>query len=172
VLFSNKIDKVLKASTHPSHMKLIFHELENTTPGEVTDIADPFLRLAGQIRARGMVCLFSDLFLDPAELQRSLEQFRIRRHEVIVFHVMHNDEIEFPFQENTLFKGMEVDAQLHTEPRALRDSYLAAVAEYMKKIKSVCAGAGIDHVLLDTSKPLDGVLTSYLNFRAKRRRKI
>ena len=119
-----------------------------------------------------MVCLFSDLFLDPEDSQRSLEQFRIRRHEVVVFHVMHHDEIEFPFQENTLFKGMEVDAQLHTEPRALRDSYLAAVDEYMKKIKSVCAGAGIDHVLLDTSKPLDGVLTSYLNFRAKRRRKI
>ena len=172
VLFSNQIDKVLKASTHPSHMKLIFHELESTTPDKVTDIADPFLQLAGQIRSRGMVCLLSDLFLDPADLQRSLEQFRIRRHEVVVFHVMHHDEIEFPFQENTLFKGMEVDAQLHTEPRALRDSYLAAVDEYMKKIKSVCAGAGIDHVLLDTSKPLDGVLTSYLNFRAKRRRKI
>lgn len=172
VMFSNKIDKTLKTSTHPSHLKLIFHELENTQPSQITDISDPFLRLAGQIRSRGMVVLFSDLFLDPEELKKSLNQFRIRRHEVIVFHVMHADELTFPFQDNTLFRGLEVETQLHTEPRALRDSYLEAVEEYMKKVKSTCAGAGIDHVLLDTSKPLDGVLSSYLNFRAKRRRRL
>ncbi len=172
VLFSDKIDKTLKASTHPSHLKLIFHELEQTKPSEVTDMADPFLWLAGKIRSRGMVCIFSDLFLDPADLKKSLEQLRIRKHEVIVFHVMHNHELEFPFQDNTLFKGMEVDAQLHTEPRALRNSYMEAVERYMKKVKTTCAGTGVDHVLLDTSKPLDAVLSSYLNFRAKRRRRL
>lgn len=172
VMFSNKIDKVLKSSTHPSHMKLIFHELENTQPADKTDIADPFMQLAGQIRSRGMVVLFSDLFLDPDDLAKSLNQFRIRRHEVVVFHVMHHDELEFPFQDNTLFRGMEVDTQLHTEPRALRESYMEAVQEYMTKIKTTCASAGIDHVLLDTSKPLDGVLTGYLNYRAKRRKRL
>lgn len=84
---------------------------------------------------------------------------------------MHHDELDFPFQDNTLFKGMEVEAELHTEPRSLRNSYMEAVEEYMVKIKKVCAVAGIDHVLLDTSKPLDGVLSSYLNFRTKSRRK-
>lgn len=172
VLFSNQIDKVLKSSSHPSHMKLMFHEMESTSPSNKTDISDPFLQLAGQIRSRGMVVLFSDLFLDPNELAKALSQFRIRNHEVIVFHVMHHDELEFPFQENTLFRGMEVEAQLHTEPRALRTSYMEAVDRYMKKIKTTCACAGIDHVLLDTSKPLDGVLTSYLNYRAKRRRRL
>jgi uncharacterized protein (DUF58 family) len=172
VLFSNKIDKTLKASSHPSHMKLIFHELENTVPDDVTDVSDPFLSLASKINQRGMICLFSDLFLDPEELGKSLNQFRLRRHEVVVFHVMHHDELEFPFQDNTLFRGMEVDAELHTEPRALRDSYMEAVERYMARVKKVCAVAGIDHVLLDTSKPLGGVLSSYLNFRAKSRRKL
>ena len=88
-----------------------------------------------------------------------------------MFHVMHHDELDFPFQANTLFRGLEVDAELHTEPRALRDSYLEAVEKYMTRIKKVCAVSGIDHVLLDTSKPLDGVLSSYLNFRTKSRRK-
>ena len=172
VLFSNKIDKNFKSSTHPSHLKMLFHELEQVEPENTTDISDPFLALAGQIRQRGLVVLFSDLFIDPDELGKSLQQFRLRRHEVVVFHVMHHDELEFPFQENTLFRGIEVDAELHTEPRALRKSYLEAVESYMAKVKKVCATAGIDHVLLDTSKPLDGVLSSYLNFRAKSRRKI
>ena len=172
VLFSNKIDKNLKTSSHPSHLKLLLHELEQTEPDDKTDVSDPFLALAAQIRRRGMVVLFSDLFLDPDELGKSLNQFRLRRHEVIVFHVMHHDELEFPFQDNTLFKGMEVEAELHTEPRALRKSYMQSVENYMNRIKKVCAVAGIDHVLLDTSKPLDGVLSSYLNFRAKSRRKL
>jgi uncharacterized protein (DUF58 family) len=172
VLFSNQIDKNLKASSHPSHLKLLLHELEQTEPDNVTDISDPFLALASQIRKRGMVVLFSDLFLDPDELGKSLSRFRLRKNEVIVFHVMHHDELDFPFQDNTLFKGMEVEAELHTEPRALRRSYLEAVENYMARVKKVCAIAGIDHVLLDTSKPLGGVLSSYLNFRAKSRRKL
>lgn len=171
VLFSDKIDKNLKSSSHPSHLKLLLHELEQAEPANTTDVSDPFFALASQIRKRGIIALFSDLFLDPDELAKALSQFRLRRHEVIVFHVMHHDELEFPFQDNTLFKGMEVDAELHTEPRSLRKSYLEAVEEYMVKIKKVCAVAGIDHVMLDTSRPLDGVLSSYLNFRAKSRRK-
>jgi len=172
VLFSSQIDKNFKASSHPSHLKMLFHELEKVEPKNTTDIADPFLALAAQIRQRGLVVLFSDLFIDPDELGKSLEQFRLRRHEVVVFHVMHNDELEFPFEDNTLFRGVEVDAELHTEPRALRKSYMEALERYMARVKKVCAAAGIDHVLLDTSKPLDGVLSSYLNFRAKSRRKI
>jgi uncharacterized protein (DUF58 family) len=171
VLFSDKIDKNLKASSHPSHLKLMLHELEQAEPSNTTDVSDPFFALASQIRKRGIIAIFSDLFLDPDELGKALSQFRLRRHEVIVFHVMHHDELEFPFQDNTLFKGMEVDAELHTEPRSLRRSYLEAVEEYMVKVKKVCAVAGIDHVMLDTSKPLDEVLSSYLNFRAKSRRK-
>ncbi len=172
VLFSNAIDKVLKASSHPSHLKLLFHELENTQPDNETDIADPFFALASQIRQRGMVALFSDLFLAPDQLAKSINQFRLRRHEVIVFHVMHQDELEFPFQENTMFKGMEVSAELLAEPRALRQSYLEAVEAYLTQVKKICASSGVDYVLLDTSKPLGVVLASYLNYRMKSRRKV
>jgi len=172
VLFSNEIELALKPSSHPSHLKLILHELEKAEPEQVTDVGDVFSQLAGQVRQRGMVVLFSDLFLDPAELNDMLQQLRLRRHEVIVFHVMHHDEIDFPFQDNTLFKGLEVQSQLHAEPRALRQSYLDAVERYMKKIKRVCASNGVDHVLMDTSKPLDGVLSSYLGFRQKSRKSL
>ncbi len=172
MLFSDRVDRILKPKSHPSHMKLIFHELEKAVPDHKTDVTEPFFALAGKIRKRGLVILFSDLFLNPDDLAKALNQFRLRRHEVIVFHVMHHDELEFPFEENTLFRGLEVDAQLHTEPRALRHSYLEAVDRYMIRVKKVCSGLGIDHILMDTSKPLAAVLASYLNFRAKSRRKI
>ena len=172
MLFSDKVDRNLRPKSHPSHLKLIFHELEKAEPDSKTDVTDPFFALAGKINKRGMVILFSDLFLNPDDLAKALNQFRLRRHEVVVFHVMHNDELEFPFEENTLFRGLEVQAELHTEPRALRQSYLEAVDRYLARVKKVCSSMGIDHVMMDTSKPLSAVLASYLTYRAKSRRKI
>ena len=172
MLFSDKVDKNLKPKSHPSHLKLIFHELEKATTDRGTDVTDPFFSLAGKINKRGMVILFSDLFLNPDDLAKALNQFRLRRHEVVVFHVMHEDELQFPFQENTLFRGLEVHSELHTEPRALRDSYLQAVNRFTARIKKVCSSMGIDYVMMDTSKPLSAVLASYLSYRAKSRRKI
>ncbi len=172
VLFSNRIEKVMKNSTHPNNLKQMLNELERTQPDRTTDVGDVFLSLASQIRQRGIVALFSDLFVDLPTLGRSLNQFRLRHNEVIVFHVMHRDELTFPFQDNTLFRGLEIEAQLHTEPRALRESYLQAVERYLAQVRKLCAVAGIDHVLIDTSKPLDAVLTSYLSFRQKRRKQL
>jgi uncharacterized protein (DUF58 family) len=172
VLFSTGIDRSFKPGSHPSHLKLLLHELETAVPDNKTDVGGIFQKLAAQIRQRGMVILISDLFVDLDQLTRSLEQFRLRRHEVIVFHVMHADELEFPFQDNTLFRGMETEMQLHTEPRALRATYLEAVSRYLASVRKICAGLGIDHVLLDTGKRLDVALSSYLAFRQKRRKSL
>ena len=170
--FANEILTTTKTSSHPSHLKLVLHELEQTTPDDTTDASGVFLKVAAQLRQRGMVAIFSDLFVDPDELGKALQQFRLRRHEVIVFHVMHSDELNFPFEENTLFRGLEVDAELMAEPRALKKSYLEAVGEFQERVKKVCAVAGVDYVLLDTSKSLGGVLASYLNFRSKTRKRM
>jgi hypothetical protein len=117
-----------------------------------------------------MIVLVSDLFLPIPTLAESLKQFRLRRHEVIVFHVMHDDELTFPFQENTLFRGLEEPIQLLAEPRALRRSYLEAIERFLGDVRKTCAAAGVDYVLMNTKDPLDAVLGSYLTFRQKIRR--
>jgi uncharacterized protein (DUF58 family) len=170
VTFKNRIDKNLPASSHPNHLRLLLHELEQTVPDEQTDVSTVFAELARQIRRRGIVVLFSDLFLDSRSLGEALKQFRLRRHEVIVFHVMHDDELTFPFQDNTLFRGLEMAVQLHTEPRALRRGYLDAVARFQEEVRKACATTGVDYVLMNTKEPLDAVLGSYLTFRHKVRR--
>ena len=170
VTFNPKVEKNLSPSSHPNHLKLMLHELQETSPDDKTDVAHVFPELARQIRRRGMVVLFSDLFLDIPTLAESLKQFRLRRHEVIVFHVMHDDELTFPFQENTLFRGLEMPVQLHTEPRALKRAYLEAVEKFLGQVRTTCATTGVDYVLMNTKEPLDAVLGSYLTFRHKVRR--
>src|SRR4029079_171101 len=96
-------------------------------------------------------CVFcAVLSLPIPTLAESLKQFRLRRHEVIVLHVMHDDELTFPFDDNTLFRGLGENVQLHTEPRALRRSYLEAVNRFLENVRKTCASAGVDYVLMNT----------------------
>ncbi len=171
VTFNTRVEKNLTPSGHPSHLKLMLHELQQTQPDSQTDISSVFTELAGQIRQRGLVVLISDLFLDRETLAETLQQFRIRQNEVILFHVMHEDELEFPFQDNTLFRGLEVTEQLHTEPRALRRAYIESVDAFLEDVRKICATAGVDYVLMNTKQHLDAALSSYLMFRQKTRRR-
>jgi uncharacterized protein (DUF58 family) len=172
ITFNTAIQRNLPASSHPSHFKLLLNELEQTTPDDRTDLSEVFVQLASQIRQRGIVVLLSDLFVDPDILAEALRQFRLRKQEVIVFHVLHDHELTFPFEENTLFRGLEVDLELHTEPRALRNTYLEIVNRFVGNVRSLCAGLGIDYVLLSTSDPLDAALSGYLRFRRRTRRNV
>ena len=167
VTFDRAIRLNLPPSASPAHLKQLVHELERTDPDDRTDVADAFHSLAEQIRRRGLVVLISDLFVDLPALTEALHHFRHRRHEVVVFQIMHEHEIEFPFEDNTLFKGLELDRELMTEPRALRKAYLAAKDRFCDAVRKACAGSGIDYVLLSTADPLDAALSSYLAFREK-----
>ena len=152
-------------------LKQMVEVLENTELDDKTDVGDVFLELAQQIRQRGMVILISDFFTDIDQLRESLQQFRLRRHEVILFHVMDDDEISFPFEDHTRFIGLESVDEVHADPRALRKSYLKIVNEFMAKTRKLCDGLGVDYKLINTSEPLDAALTSYLAFRKKHTRK-
>jgi len=170
VTFNTKVCGNLPPSSHPSHLKLLMHELEQTKPDELTDVGDVFCGLAQQVRRRSMVVLFSDLFVDLPTLQRSLREFTLRKNEVVVFHVLHNDELTFPFEENTRFRGLEMDHQLHTDPRALRRSYLELIEKYVADVRKLCAASGIDYVLTNTKDSVGAVLASYLASRQRMRR--
>ena len=171
VTFNTDVEVNLPPSARANHLKQIIHELEETEPGEETDVAGVFLKLAGQVRRRGIVVLFSDLFVDTGRLREALRQMRVRGHEVLVFHIMHEDELEFPFEENTLFLGMESEAEVHADPRALRKSYLEIVGEYLREVRKICADSGVDYTLAHTGEPLDAVLARYLASRLKNSRK-
>ena len=169
--FNTKIERQLPPSSHPSQLKRLLHELEQVQPDEQTDVGGLFLQLASQIRQRGIVVLVSDLFVDLKTLTEALKQFRLRRHEVIVMHVLHEDELTFPFEDITQFRGLEVDRQLQTNPRALRKSYLEIFGRYLQDVKKACASQSIDYVQLSTAEPLDAALAAYLTLRQKTRKR-
>lgn len=171
VTFNNVVTLNLAPSSRAVHLKRMVHELGEMTPSEQTDVGAVFLELARQVRQRGLVVILSDLFVDMNQLQAALQQFRLRRHEVVVFHIMHEDELEFPFEGHTRFVGLESIDQVQTDPRALRKSYLSIVGDYLKQVRKTCAVLGVDYALMNTRDPLDAALARYLAFRKKHTRR-
>ena len=102
---------------------------------EKSDLGVVFHDLAERFKKRGVVAVFSDLFDDVEKVVSGLKHFRHRRHEVIVFHILDPAEIEFPFRDTTLFKGLEDASQVLTDPHALRRAYQEEVTSFLKQIE-------------------------------------
>lgn len=169
-LFDDHIRKSFPSSNKPSHIRDLFNELAQVQPREKTDIGPLLHQLAEELKKRRMVMIFSDLFTKPDEFFEALKHLAFNRHEIFVFHVMDEDELVFPFQRSTLFKGLEQMPQLLVDPRSLRQAYLDAVGRYLKKIERGCRDVGVEYLRLSTADPLDRVLVRFLAARGARTR--
>ena len=113
--------------------------------------------------------IFSDLLCDREPLFKGLEMLRHRRHDVMVFHVMDDDELLFPFAGMTKFEGLEELPDLLCDPRALRDGYLEALEEYLVEVRRGCTRIGVEYNLIRTSDYLDAILSRFLYQRMSSR---
>jgi uncharacterized protein (DUF58 family) len=165
-IFDNELRRYFKPSNSPGQWKTITHELlqvprlKKTGTGRVLD------QLAEKLTHRSLVVVLSDFFDDMDSVQQGLRHLRYRKHEVIAFQVLDPMEVEFPFQDVTLFKGLEEMGQLLTEPQSLRQGYLAELSAFTTQLKKMCRGVHIDFTQLNSGQPLDVALSGFLAVRA------
>lgn len=169
VTFDSDVRQVLPPRASQLHLDAIAKALHVSKPREKTDPFKIFRRVAESMPSRGLVAVFSDLLCDREPLFRGLEMLRHRRHDVIVFHVMDDDELTFPFGGMTRFEGLEEQPQLLCDPRALRDGYLEALEEYLTEVRRGCTRIGVEYQLVRTSDYLDAVLSRFLYQRMSSR---
>ncbi|MEX2027653.1 MAG: DUF58 domain-containing protein, partial [Pirellulaceae bacterium] len=105
------------------------------------------------------------LLADRPGLIKGLRMLKQRGHDVLVFHVLDDEELDFPFNGPTRFEGLESVDFLNCNPRALREGYLAALQEYLDEVRHGCAKNAVDYKLVRTSDPLDAALASFLSVR-------
>ena len=166
--FDDGVRRYLKPAGQPTHLKEVIHLLDATPARAKSDLGMVFHDLAERFKKRGVVAIFSDLFDDVDRVIAGLKHFRHRRHEVILFHVLDPAELDFPFRDTTLFKGLEGLPDVLTEPHALRRAYQAEIGAFLDAMKKGCRMIDIDYVPLRTDWDLDTALTGYLAARANR----
>ncbi len=146
----------------------IVRAIEAADPAGPTNLREAATRFIEHTRRRGMLVLFSDLF-DPDEgVLASLKMLAARGHQVIVFHVLDRDEVEFPFQDPSLFESMEDDRRMLAFPREVRNAYLEEMDRFLAQNRRALAEAGLAYELARTDEPPHQPLLRHLAGRKGR----
>ena len=169
VLFDEKIRKFIPPRAAPSHANIIMGALDKIQSANDTQIRPTLDYMAERIKKRGLVILISDLLDDPAQVLMGLNHFRHNKQEMIVFHLLDRQELEFQFENRTKFRDLETDETITTEPWHIRSAYQELIEMHQRKYRLGCRNQRIDYVPLFTDQPLDLALNEYLNKRQKTR---
>jgi uncharacterized protein (DUF58 family) len=165
--FSDRIVDAVPASTRPGHLRNLLIALDRIQVGSRTNVAKPLHTIADAMTKRGMVVVISDLLDDPEAVIRGLKHFQYRGSDVIVFHVLDPDELEFPFDRATRFEDLETGDEVMAIPGAVRGHYLKAIGGLIDRYRRELGAAGIDYQLLNTREPLELALLAYLSARSR-----
>jgi uncharacterized protein (DUF58 family) len=163
--FDERVRRATPMRTKRTHLHAIVESLQVSAPRDKTDLYGVFTHVAETYPRRGMMIVLSDLLTDPERLMKGLTLLRQRGHDVLVLHVLDDDELDFPFTGPTRFEGLELPDAINCNPRALREGYLEAIGRFLEQIRRDCARHRIDYTLLRTSDPLDSALTAFLSKR-------
>ena len=170
VTFDDKIRENLPTRSQHTQLNSIIKSLENSKPADKTDLKQIFMSAAEMFSRKGIVIVVSDLFGDTDETLKGLRMLRQRGHDVLLFHVLDDDELDFPFTGSTQFADLESEMQLNCNPKALRDGYLEEINSFLETMRVGCARAAIDYKLVRTSESMGAVLASFLSRRIARNR--
>ena len=170
ITFDQDIRTRVPARSKQNHLYAILAALDAQQPAQKTDLYGVLRQVAEEQAQRGMIVIVSDLFVDRDGLFRGLRLLRHRGHDVLIFHIMDDEELDFTYTGTTKFEGMEETGELVCDPRAFRDGYLAAVQSFLEELRVRCARNVIDFQTIRTSEHLDAVLAYYLNHRHGMRR--
>jgi uncharacterized protein (DUF58 family) len=164
------VRRYIPARSRPGHLRVLLQELTGTSPGRETALADVYHEIAEQVHRRGLVIVLSDLLDDADALLNAFQHFRFRKHEVIVLHVMAEEELAFPFEAMSAFRDLEgVAGRVQLDPQTVRAEYLDRLRAHVDAIRTGCGRMGIDYAQLPTSRPFDEALAQYLAHRRSRR---
>ena len=165
VSFDETVRSRVQSRSKQNHLHAILAALDAEDPRQKTDMYEVLRQVAEHKSRKGMVVLISDLLVERESLFRGLRLLRHRGHDVLILHVMDDEELDFNYGGTTKFLGMEDMGDLACDPRALREGYLEAIGDFLNELRDHCARNIIDFQTIRTSEHLDAALSHYLNHR-------
>ncbi len=166
-LFDNEVKKYIPRTGNLASIHNIMQTLVDFKPEYSTSIAPVLHQIAQTSRRRGIVILISDCFDDEQAILDGIQHLRFGGHEVILFQVLDQNELEFPFKGNVEFIGYENTGRQVTRPNEIRKSYIEALTQFLDTIRIGCERNKVHYVQVTTQHPLHETLTGYLAFRQR-----
>jgi uncharacterized protein (DUF58 family) len=166
--FDDRLHASLPARSKRSQIAQVLSVLAKVRPSGRTDVAKSIVQVAAMLRHRSLIMVFSDLLAEAEPIREALLRLRHRGHDVILFHVLDEAEVKFPFDGIVEFTEPEGLDRLVVDADAARRQYVESVETFREDYRRFCFHAGIDYVPLDTSMQFDRALMEYLVSRRNR----
>ncbi|HSV15882.1 MAG TPA: DUF58 domain-containing protein [Tepidisphaeraceae bacterium] len=165
-IFDQALSRFFKPSNSPGQWKIITQELQQVPRWSKTNTGKILDQLAEKLTHRSLIVILSDFFDDLEGIKMGLRHLRYKKHEMMVFQLLDPAEIEFPFEDVTMFKGLEEMGELLTEPRSLREGYLDQLRQFTDDLQKMCRGMHIDFTRMNSGEPLYTTLSGFLATRS------
>jgi uncharacterized protein (DUF58 family) len=168
VTFDKQMRDFLKPKSKRTQLATILSHLARLQPAGETDIAHSLVQLGAMLKQQSLIMIFSDLLVDEPPLVQSMLRLRHGGHDIILFHILDEAEVIFPFDGPVRLEDPESTVSLEVDGTSFRSEYRDQIRAYRDRLKQMCYKSGIDYVPLDTSMPFDRALTEYLLSRRAR----
>jgi len=167
VAFDQKIHTHVPARNRTGHMRTIFGNLSLLEPGGETRLAESLHQLAEILTRRGIVVMISDFYDQPERLQEAFQHLRFKGHDLIAFHVLDQNELDFEFTDAVLLlEDAETQEQMPVLPDVVMPGYRERMRKHVEEMRRCAAANHVDYEVLTTKQPLDFALFAFLSRRA------
>ena len=163
--FSETVDEFIPPRYRPGHLRRVLLSLEHQPEGTSTGILPALEQVAERVKRRALFLLVTDLLTPLEELESRLGYLRSGGSDVSIFQILDPAELDFPFEEATLFVDAETGKELYVDPAVARQSYQQKMQQHLKEIDEMSGRMGIHLTRLTTDTPLERALLDFLKIR-------
>jgi uncharacterized protein (DUF58 family) len=168
VTFGDRIVDMIPPRYRAGHLRRLMVMLENSTSGESTDLAAPLEQIAQTVSKRGLVVLISDLLTPVDQFAKQLGYLRSRGHDVVILRTLDPTEVDFSFDQATMFQDLETGREIYIDPQNAAAEYKQRFEEHEAAVRKICDQLGVDFFQIRTDQPLETALFNLLQARAQR----
>lgn len=169
MIFDEAICDFRPPSSRLGKLQGVMTTIDAAVPGKGTQYGRAFEKFREHVNKRGLVAVISDFYCDAEALLEGVRPLAWQGQDIVLFQVLDSQELEPQFDSNVLLEDLETGEAIEVAPAFMRDEYPARMRAHIANIATTAAAAGADHVLVDTSEPLDRALRNYLLFRQRRK---
>jgi len=165
IVFDDEVREYIRPSTRQGQLARLLAALERAEPHARTDFAKPLLHFQNFLHRRGIAIVISDFYEDPETIVRAIEPLHFHGNELVLFHVLDQQEIRPELKGSSILIDLETDQKIEVVPEYVKTTYRRKLDAHIENLRSHARAAGMDYQLLVTDQPLDAALREYLSLR-------
>ncbi|MFW6108798.1 MAG: DUF58 domain-containing protein, partial [bacterium] len=143
-------DHALPRGTWP-HLRALLDRLQEARARGKTDLGACLDDVYSRVVRRGALVVLSDFLSPSPSLWKALDLFRKSRFDVLLFHVVHPEELDLPAVPMARFSDPEGGRQqFMTEPDVVREAYRERFGRFLALMEEEARARGCDWYLART----------------------